>query len=49
MPGPRLVDRQLEELEDHRLVLAEHFSRGDAKEEGVADLAGGASDGDADG
>ena len=45
----RLVDRQLEELEDDGLVLAEHFAGGDAEEEGVADLAGGAGDGDADG
>ena len=47
--GLRLVDRQLEQLQDHRLILAEHFAGGDAEEEGVADLAGGAGDGDADG
>ena len=45
----RLVDRQLEQLQDHRLVAAEHFAGGDAEQEAVADLAGGAGDGDADG
>src|SRR5207344_1878318 len=40
--------RDLEELEDHRLV-AEHGTTGDAEEEAVADLAGGSGDGDADG
>ena len=47
--GLRLVDRQLEQLQDDGLVLAEHLAGGDAEEEGVADLAGGAGDGDADG
>ena len=39
----------LEEAQHDGLVLAEELSRGDAKEEGVADLAGGAGDGDVDG
>ena len=39
----------LEQLQDDRLVLAEHLAGGDAEEQGVADLAGGAGDRDADG
>ena len=45
----RLVDGQFQQLQDDRLVAAQHFARGDAEEEGVADLAGGAGHGDADG
>ncbi len=45
----RLVDGQLEQLQDHRLVLAEHVAVGDAEQQAVADLAGGAGHRDADG
>ena len=45
----RLLVGNLEQLQDHGLVLAEHLAGGDAKEQGIADLAGGAGDGDADG
>ncbi len=36
-----------EQLQDDRLVFAEHFAGGDAEQQGVADLTGGAGDGDA--
>jgi hypothetical protein len=36
-------------MQDNRLVVAEHGAGGDAKQQGVADLAGGAGDGDANG
>jgi hypothetical protein len=45
----RLLVGDLEQLQDDGLVLAQHFARGDAEQQGVADLAGGAGDGDADG
>ena len=45
----RLLVGDLEQLQDDRLVLAEHLAGGDAEQQGVADLAGGAGDGDADG
>jgi hypothetical protein len=45
----RLLHRQLEHLQDDRLVLAEHFAGGDAEDEGIADVAGCTGDGDADG
>jgi hypothetical protein len=38
-----------EQLQADGLVLAQHFARGDAKQDGVADLACGAGDGDANG
>ena len=44
-----LSSGSLEQLQDHRLVLAEHVAGGDAEQQAVADLAGGAGDGDADG
>jgi hypothetical protein len=47
--GLGLVHRQLEQLEDHRLVPSQHLARSDAEQEAVADLASGAGDGDADG
>ena len=47
--GLGLVHRQLEHLQDDRLVLAEHFAGGDAEQQGVTDLAGGAGDGDTNG
>ena len=47
--GLRLVDRQLEQLQDDRLVGAEHLAVGDAEQQAVADLAGGAGHRDADG
>ena len=34
---------------DHRLALAEHFAAGDPEKKAVADLTGGAGDGDANG
>src|SRR5690554_2441818 len=39
----------LEQLQDDRLVLAQHVAGGDAEGEGVADLAGSAGDGNTDG
>ena len=39
----------LEEAQHHRLVGAEQLARGDAEQEGVADLACGPGDGDVDG
>jgi hypothetical protein len=38
-----------EQLQDHRLVFAEHFAGSDAKQQGVTDLTGGAGDGNANG
>ncbi len=37
--------RQLDELQNDRLILAEHVARGDAVEDRVADLAGAAPEG----
>jgi hypothetical protein len=45
----RFFVRNLEHLQDHRLALAEHFTAGDTEKQRVADLAGGAGDGNADG
>src|SRR5678815_993680 len=45
----RLFNRCLDQLKNHRLVGAEHCSRCDAEEEGVADLAGSSGDSDANG
>jgi hypothetical protein len=45
----RAFNRDFQQLQDQRLVLAEHFTRGDAEEEGVADVAGRAGDRHADG
>src|SRR5664280_932141 len=39
----------LQEMNDHRLVRAEHRAGSDAKQKGVADLAGSASNSNADG
>jgi hypothetical protein len=39
----------IQQLQDHRLAVAEHRAGGDAKQECVADLAGGAGDGDSNG
>ena len=47
--GLGLLQRQFEHLQDDRLVLAEHFAGGDAEQQGIADLAGGAGDGNTDG
>ena len=47
--GLRLFERKFEQLQDHRLILPQHFARCDPEDEGVANLAGGAGDGDADG
>src|SRR6185437_6522505 len=45
----RLLVGNLEQLQDDRLVLAEHLARRNAKEEGISDLAGGTGDCDSDG
>jgi hypothetical protein len=45
----RLLVGDLEQLQDHRLVLAEHLAAGDPEQQAVADLAGGAGHGDAHG
>ena len=45
----RLLVGDLEQLQDDRLVLAEHLARGDAEQQGIADLAGGAGDRDSNG
>ncbi|MGC4031093.1 MAG: hypothetical protein QM754_05015 [Tepidisphaeraceae bacterium] len=42
-------DRNFKQLEDDRLVRAEHRAFGDAEQQGVTDLAGGARDGDSNG
>jgi hypothetical protein len=44
-----LLVRHLQQLQDHGLVLAQHLAGGDAEQQGVTDLAGGAGDGHADG
>jgi hypothetical protein len=44
-----LLVGDLQQLQDDRLVLAQHLARGDAEQQGIADLAGGAGDGHADG
>jgi len=36
--------REIEQLKDDRLVLAQHFARGNAEQQCVTDLAGGAGD-----
>jgi hypothetical protein len=42
---PALIGN-LQQLQDHGLVLAQHFAGGDAEQQRIADLACGASDGD---
>jgi hypothetical protein len=44
-----LLVRDFQQLQDHGLVLAEHLAGGDAKQQGVTDLASGAGDGNANG
>ncbi len=39
--------REVEQLEDYGLVLAEQVAVGDAKQQGVSDLTGGAGNGNA--
>jgi len=41
--------RDVEQLQNHRLIFAEHLTAGDAKQQAVADLAGGASHCDSNG
>src|SRR5690606_21482582 len=41
--------RQLDQMQDHRAIRAEHLAGGETKDEGIADLPGGAGDGDANG
>ena len=45
----RAFDRHFQQLQDHRLVLAQHLARGNAEQQGITDLAGCAGDGDANG
>jgi hypothetical protein len=45
----RLLVGDLQQLQDHWLVLAEHLAGGDAEQQGIADLAGGAGHGHANG
>ena len=45
----RAVHGYFEQLQDDRLILAQHFARSDAKQKGVADLACGAGNGYANG
>ncbi len=47
--GLRLVHGQLEQLEDDRLVLAQHLPCRNAEQQGISDLAGGTGDCNADG
>jgi len=47
--GLRLFIRYFQHLQDDRLILAQHFSAGDAEQQAVADLAGRAGDCDSDG
>ena len=44
-----LSSGDLQHLQDHRLVGAEHLAGGDAEQQAVADLAGGAGHGDSNG
>jgi hypothetical protein len=41
--------RQVEQLEDDRLILAEHFAGGNPEKQAVTNLTGGAGDRDAHG
>ena len=41
--------RNVQQLQDHRLILAEHVARGDAEDKRIRDLAGGAGNRNADG
>ena len=45
----RFFVRNFQQLQDDRLVLAEHFARCNAEQEGVTDLTSCAGDGDTDG
>jgi len=38
-----------QQLQDHRLILAQHFAGGDAEQQGVTNLACGAGNGNTDG
>jgi len=44
----RLRLRQVQQLQDDRLLVSQHVAVGDAEQRGVADLSGGAGDSDAD-
>jgi hypothetical protein len=44
-----MAGRDIQQMKNHRLVVAEHGAGGDTKQQGIADLAGGAGDGDANG
>ena len=45
----RAFSRHFEQLQNNRLVLAQHFAGGDAEQQGVTNLTGGTSDGNTDG
>ena len=45
----RAFNRHFEQLQNNRLVLAQHFAGGDAEQQGVTNLTGGTSDGNTDG
>ncbi len=45
----RQAGLDFDQVQDDRLVRAEHGAGGDAEEKGITDLAGGAGDGDCDG
>jgi len=45
----RFLVGDFQQLEDDGLVLAQHFTGSDAKQQGITDLAGGTGDGDATG
>ena len=42
-------NRHFQQLQNHGLVFAQHFARGDAEQQGVTDLTSSASNGDANG
>ncbi len=44
-----LLHGNLQQLQNHGLVLAKHFAGSDAKQDGVTDLTCGTSNGNADG
>jgi len=45
----RTFDRDFEQLQNDRLVLAQHFAGGDTEQQCVTDLTGGAGDSNANG
>ena len=45
----RAFSRHFEQLQNNRLVLAQHFAGSDAEQQGVTNLTGGTCDGNTDG